>query len=128
MCLFLRMLKKCRNLSEGGIFPYHNEYFPCRKYETTFSFKCIWLIWEDIVTIWTSLKLYRLVIRARPISSVGSPQDLRRGHWFDPSLGQYSRIDDIHFDRIRSPLNAVHCFHYGFVGKRSVALKEYCVG
>ena len=35
-------------------------------------------------------------------------------------------IDDSHCDRIHSSLTAVRCFDNGYVGKQSVAWKEYC--
>ena len=35
-------------------------------------------------------------------------------------------IDDSHCNRIHSSLNAVHYFNNGYVGKQSVALKDYC--
>ena len=38
----------------------------------------------------------------------------------------FPRIDDSHCDRIHSSLTAVHCFNNGYVGKQSVAWKEYC--
>ena len=39
----------------------------------------------------------------------------------------FQRIDDIHCDRIHSSLTAVHCFDNGYVGKQTVAWKEYCL-
>ena len=39
----------------------------------------------------------------------------------------FLRIDDSHFDRIRSSLTTVCCFENGYVGKQPVAWKEYCV-
>ena len=38
----------------------------------------------------------------------------------------FPRIDDTHCDRIHSSLNAVRCFHSGYVEKQPVAWKEYC--
>ena len=38
----------------------------------------------------------------------------------------FPRIDDSHSDRIHSSLTAVCCFDNGYVGKQTVAWKEYC--
>ena len=45
-----------------------------------------------------------------------------------PELGQFlsQMIDDGHCDRIHFSLFAVHCFDNGYVGKQSMAWKEYC--
>ena len=40
----------------------------------------------------------------------------------------FPRIDDSHCDRIHSSLTAVRCFDNGYVGKQSVAWKEYGAG
>ena len=67
-------------------------------------------------------------MNAESPSSVGNVADLRTGgHWFNSRLGQYSfrRIDDGHYDRIRSCLTAVCCFDNGYVEKQPVAWKEY---
>ena len=39
----------------------------------------------------------------------------------------FPRLDDCHCDRIHSSLTAVLYFDNGYVGKQSVAWKEYCV-
>ena len=63
-----------------------------------------------------------------PHSSFGSVQDLRtEDRWFDPPARPkfILRIDDSHCDRIHPPLTTVHYFDDGYVGKQSVAWKEY---
>ena len=65
---------------------------------------------------------FYLYLSARPHSSVGSIQDLRKGgRWFE-SWGH-----DNHYDRINSSLTAVHSFDNGYVEKQPVAWEEYCV-
>ena len=50
------------------------------------------------------------------------------GRWFDPAVGPifFSRIDEIHCDRIHSPLTAVRYFYDGYVGQQPMDCEEYC--
>ena len=50
------------------------------------------------------------------------------GRWFDPRFSQYSFRGLMMVTATGlTPLNAVHCFDDGYVGKQPVAWKEYCV-
>ena len=57
-------------------------------------------------------------------------QDLRTdGRWFKSMALPifFPRIDDSHYDKMHSSLNAVNCFNDGYDEKQPVAWEGYCV-
>ena len=63
-----------------------------------------------------------------PRNSIGSIEVLRTGgRWFEPPARPifFPWFDDSHCDRIHTFITAVRRFDHGYVGKQSVALKEY---
>ena len=76
------------------------------------------------------MQIFALILQVpNRCSSVGSVEDLITGGRCSesPILAIFfPRIDDSHCDRIHFSLAAAHCFDDVYVGKRSVAWKEYC--